>query len=251
MASQQIFNSNIAIETGDLWADPVYSKALSEYKRLITRLEETYGNIDLINEYRAYDLYDNGQIEFQNEESIESLTRALALFQEAAELKPDFVKAHIGIGSVYRAAVHYGWMEGEPSLANAEASFNRGNCLVFLGQYDDAIKAYELALEAKPDWPEAEQNLAIARARKEKLAPPDDDAGGTGGELAADEIVFENSDRMDNASSEQTVEQDGQSMSEEALRALWLRRVETRPADFLANRFAYQLAVQQNQAEDD
>lgn len=130
-----------------------------------------------------------------------------------------------------------------------EASFNCGNSLVFLGQYDAAIEAYQLALRAKPDWLEAQQNLAIALARRAKLAPADDDAGGTGGKLAADEIVFESSDRMDNASSEETIEEDGAPMSEEAMRAMWLRRVETRPAEFLANRFAYQLATQQGELE--
>ena len=37
--------------------------------------------------------------------------------------------------------------------------------------------------------------------------------------------------------------------SGEAMRALWLRRVENRPADFLAARFAYQLARQQDEGD--
>jgi len=34
----------------------------------------------------------------------------------------------------------------------------------------------------------------------------------------------------------------GAPLSEEELRALWLREVETRPADFLRAKFAYQLS---------
>lgn len=33
-------------------------------------------------------------------------------------------------------------------------------------------------------------------------------------------------------------------MSDEAVRALWLKRVQTRPADFLRAKFAYQLGTQ-------
>ena len=33
-------------------------------------------------------------------------------------------------------------------------------------------------------------------------------------------------------------------MSDEAVRALWLKRVQTRPADFLRAKFAYQLGAQ-------
>jgi Ca-activated chloride channel family protein len=32
-------------------------------------------------------------------------------------------------------------------------------------------------------------------------------------------------------------------MSDEELRAVWLRQVQTKPADFLAAKFAYQLAM--------
>ncbi len=37
-----------------------------------------------------------------------------------------------------------------------------------------------------------------------------------------------------------------QQQSEEAMRAMWLRKVETRPADFLAVRFNYQLATRES-----
>ncbi len=34
-------------------------------------------------------------------------------------------------------------------------------------------------------------------------------------------------------------------MSDEELRAIWLRQVQTKPADFLAAKFAYQQAMRQ------
>ena len=125
-------------------------------------------------------------------------------------------------------------------LRSPEAAYNRGNALVMLGRYDEAIESYTNALEARQGWPEAEENLAIAIARKERLAPPEDDAGGTGGQLGADEIVFDDSGRVDKAGTE-TETEGGEAMSDDEMRAVWLRRVANDPAQFLRARFSYQL----------
>lgn len=130
--------------------------------------------------------------------------------------------------------------------ASPEALYNRGNAHIMLGEYDAAIEAYQSALSKRPDWPEAEQNLQIATLRKQALAPPDDDYGGTGGMLKADEIVFDQSGRVNKSSSEQVIDAGDQQLGEDEMRAMWLRKVETRPADFLAARFNYQLATRQD-----
>ena len=135
--------------------------------------------------------------------------------------------------------------------ASAEAHYNRGNAHVMLGEYDAAIEAFKNALNKRPDWPEAEQNLKIATLRKQALAPPEDDFGGTGGMLEADEYVFDESGRVNKSSSEQVIDAADQKMSEDAMRAMWLRKVETRPADFLAVRFNYQLATRENPPPED
>jgi Ca-activated chloride channel family protein len=134
---------------------------------------------------------------------------------------------------------------------SAEAHYNRGNASIMLGQYDAAIEAYQKALSKRPDWPEAEQNLQIAILRKQALAPPDDDYGGTGGELEADELVFDQSGRVNKSSSEQVIDAAEQQQGEDAMRAMWLRKVETRPADFLAVRFNYQLATREEPPVED
>ena len=134
--------------------------------------------------------------------------------------------------------------------ASAQAHYNRGNAHIMLGDYDAAIEAYQSALSKRPDWLEAEQNLQIATLRKQALAPPDDDFGGTGGQLEADEIVFDDTGRVNKSSSEQVIDAADQQLSEDAMRAMWLRKVETRPADFLAARFNYQLATRESQASE-
>ena len=135
--------------------------------------------------------------------------------------------------------------------ATSEAHYNRGNAHVMLGEYDAAIKAYQQALSKRPDWAEANENLQIATLRKQALAPPEDDAGGTGGMLGADEIVFDDTGRVNKSSNEQVIDAADQKLGEEAMRAMWLRKVETRPADFLAARFNYQLATRESPKPDD
>jgi len=134
--------------------------------------------------------------------------------------------------------------------ASADAAYNRGNAHMMLGDYDAAIEAYQTALSKIPDWLIAEQNLQIAKLRKQALAPPEDDYGGTGGMLEADEIVFDASGRVNKSSSEQVLDAADQQLGEDEMRALWLRKVETRPADFLAAKFNYQLAVRDNPADE-
>ena len=126
--------------------------------------------------------------------------------------------------------------------ASAEASYNRANALVMLGKYDDAIAGYEKTLSMKPDWNEARDNLNLARIRRNNMKPPDDDAGGTGGKLEADEIVYDKRASKAPESQTETVEDGGQ-LSDQELRTMWLRRVQTEPADFLRAKFSYQFAV--------
>jgi Ca-activated chloride channel family protein len=121
----------------------------------------------------------------------------------------------------------------------AETAFNHGTSLVMLGKYEEAILRYERALELKLGWAEAETNLAIARSRAAALKKE----GGnmTGGKLGADEIVFEKGKSSPEAETEEVA--GGEEMSDADMRAIWLRTVQTRPADFLKVKFAYQYAA--------
>ncbi len=133
--------------------------------------------------------------------------------------------------------------------ASVEALYNRSNSELMSGKYDAAIAGYEQVLNQKSDWLEAEENLALARVRKEKMAPPDDDAGGTEGKLPPDEIVFDKRAANKTGDQKETVQGGGQATDQE-MRAIWLRRVQTEPADFLRAKFSYQYVISDETGED-
>jgi Ca-activated chloride channel family protein len=130
--------------------------------------------------------------------------------------------------------------DAEPVFAQADtpvAAYDRGNALVMLGKYPEAVAQYDTALQARPGWSDAIANRALAQARADKFAHLQ-------GEQADQEKVAPDEtyrrDRQRNNEPPPEAQASG-SMTDEAIRALWLRRVQSRPADFLRARFAYQL----------
>lgn len=115
------------------------------------------------------------------------------------------------------------------------AAYNQGNALVMLGQYEAAIGRYDRALALQPGWADAAANREIARLRLTAVAPKGGDMGDQ--RLGADQIVYDKDSRNKAGQDTDTA---GAPMSDEAVRSLWLKRVQTQPADFLRSRFAYQ-----------
>ncbi len=149
--------------------------------------------------------------------------------------------AHYRVGNFKEAAAAFSRVD------DAESAYNRGDSLMLLGKYDDAISSFDRALQFEPDWNEALANRQLAVARKELLNPPEDDAGGTGGQLEADEIVFD--DRAKNSSQTDDIEVgQGEKLSDAEMRAMWLKNVQTKPGDFLRSKFAYQYSQRSSNA---
>lgn len=119
----------------------------------------------------------------------------------------------------------------------AEAYFNQGNAWLMRGKYDTAITCYDHALEKRSGWKEATENRALAAARLKMTEA-------TGGEMGdqkigADKIVFDKNAKNEGQDTEVA---GGKALSDQEMQALWLRRVQTRPADFLKAKFACQQA---------
>ncbi len=121
------------------------------------------------------------------------------------------------------------------SLSTAEAAFDHGNALVFLGKYEDAVASYERALELRPDWGAAADNRDVAAARIRTEVEL-----GEATEVGADDIVFT---KGENSGGDEVEATGGDPLGEDALRELWLRNVQTQPADFLRAKFSYQAQV--------
>jgi len=121
---------------------------------------------------------------------------------------------------------------------SAEASYNQGNAQLLLGKYDAAITSYNRALEKHPDWKEAVDNRTLAAARAKMV----EQKGGDMGDqlIGADKIVF---DKNAKNKGQETEVVGGKALTDQQIQALWLRRVQTRPADFLKAKFAYQQAA--------
>lgn len=159
-------------------------------------------------------------------------------FTEAAEW---FTSAERKGAALYRAGEFKAASEPWMGISTAEGFYNYGNALAMQGMYAEAAKGFQQALALKPDWQEAAENLEIARASAARL----ETEGGnmTGGELGADDFTFSKNKNNE----EQGFDETGSSSDVTATQAIWLRQVQTRPADFLRSKFSYQAAMKEDQ----
>ena len=127
---------------------------------------------------------------------------------------------------------------------SAEAHYNQGNAWLMNGKYELAIASYDRALTQRPDWKDATDNRALAVARLKMTEATGGDMGDQ--KIGADKIVF---DKKAKNAGQDTEVAGGKALSDQEMQALWLRRVQTRPADFLKAKFAYQQAMKQEGAK--
>jgi Flp pilus assembly protein TadD len=97
---------------------------------------------------------------------------AIAHYQKALEIKPDYTEAHYNLGVVLagrgrvdEAIAHYRKaLEIKPDYA--EACNNLGIILADRGEVDAAIAHFQKALEIKPDYAKAHNNLGVALRKR-------------------------------------------------------------------------------------
>lgn len=153
-------------------------------------------------------------------------------YSEAAKLYTDPVRQGIAF---YRAGDFKSAATAFSHSATPEAVFNHANALVMLGKYGDAVKAYDRALTLRPEWNLAADNRAVAIVRRDRLKTTGGDE--TGGQVKPDKVVYEKEAKK---SGETVQVNEGPPLDDSEVQALWLRRVQTKPADFLRAKFAYQ-----------
>jgi tetratricopeptide (TPR) repeat protein len=121
----------------------------------------------------AYEAFTKGLVNLQAE-SRESLDRAIAFFERAIALDPDYARAHMYLGAALDVKGDYLGMRtvSEQALASldralalrpdsAEAWRYRGSALIPLGRDDEALVAFERALARDPT--EASAHAGVGR----------------------------------------------------------------------------------------
>ena len=101
-----------------------------------------------------------------------AVDEAIAHFQKALQIKPDYAEAHNNLGnallqkgSVNEAMVHYQKaLQIQPDYADAH--YNLGNALLQRGAVDEAIVHFQKALQIQPDYAKAHNNLGNALLQK-------------------------------------------------------------------------------------
>ena len=156
-------------------------------------------------------------------------------FQAAAETFRDPLRQGV---AWYRAGEFENAEQAFARSGTPEAEFNRGNCLIMLGKYEPAIERYDRALELNPELEDARVNREIAVARAKLVEKKGGDMGDQ--KVGTDEITF---DKAKNPGGQETETEATQPLSDADMQALWLRRIQTKPADFLKAKFAFQLAT--------
>src|SRR5262245_42586661 len=77
-------------------------------------------------------------------------------------------------------------------VPGANGAFDQGNAWLMRGKYDAAMASYDRALTFRPGWKEAEENKALAIARKKKMEASNKDADKEqANAYKPDEIVFD------------------------------------------------------------
>jgi Ca-activated chloride channel homolog len=143
--------------------------------------------------------------------------------------------------SFARAGDYEGAMDAFALSDSAEAWYNQGDALAHLGKYPEAVAAYQQALERRHPWPEAEENMALVQSL---IPPPKDKSKDKEQEqeippnLPPDQVKF---DEKGKQGKKTQVQADPKKMAD-----IWMRNIQTTPADFLRRRFAIQAAQERH-----
>jgi Ca-activated chloride channel homolog len=129
-------------------------------------------------------------------------------------------------------------------IDSAEALFNQANSWLMHGAYEVAIKSYDRALEKRPNWKEAVENRNIAIARAKQTETKGGDLGDQ--KLGADKIVFDKDAKNEGQETQITSDQNSSNID---IQSMWLRKIQTKPADFLKAKFEFQNAAKKEGEE--
>lgn len=136
--------------------------------------------------------------------------------------------------ALYHAEDYAAAIDQFARLETAEAYFYQANAFARTDDLEAAIASYEEALKRQPEFPQATTNLELVRSW---ILPEEDDDEEAAGDptFEADEVKF---DEKGKKGKKGQIEQE--LFSEEQLAELWMRNIQTTPAEFLRRKFLIQ-----------
>lgn len=120
----------------------------------------------------------------------------------------------------------------------AESWYNQGNALAHLGKYPEAVQAFQQALQRRHPWPEARENLELVQSLIPEAKDKDKDKDQEqeiSPDLPPDKMKFDEKGKQGKKTQIQNL--DPKKMAD-----IWMRNIQTTPADFLRRRFAIESA---------
>jgi Ca-activated chloride channel homolog len=123
---------------------------------------------------------------------------------------------------------------------SAEAWYNQGNALAYLGKYAEAVQAYRQALARRSPWPEAQENLTLVESLIPKPKAKGKEQEEEAPNLPPDQIKV---DEKGKQGKETLIRM---KLDPKKMADIWMRNIQTTPADFLRRRFALQAAEERS-----
>ncbi|HYK34430.1 tetratricopeptide repeat protein [Alloacidobacterium sp.] len=125
---------------------------------------------------------------------------------------------------------------------SAEAWYNQGNALAHLGKYPEAVQAYQQPLARRHPWTEAQENLELVESLIPKAKNKDNEEQEEATNLPPDQVKFDKQGKKGKKTQVQVAKMDPKKLAE-----IWMRNIQTTPADFLRRRFEMQAAQEKQQ----
>jgi Ca-activated chloride channel homolog len=138
----------------------------------------------------------------------------------------------------YRSKKFDAAVEQFARVETPDGYFNLGDAYAHLGRLDQAAASYEEALRRRPDYKEARENRDMVQSliqKKKSQEKEEEPPEGKEPTYKPDEIKFDEKGKRGKKG-----EIDQAELSAEQIEQVWMRRLQTTPADFLRMKFAAQ-----------
>jgi len=162
-------------------------------------------------------------------------------FKRAAELFRDPMWKG---AACYRTGDYACAVDAFASVDSPEAWYDLGNAYARQGELQLALAAYDKALASRPDWSDAKANRDRVASRIPRPKPDDEEQEAADPDQKPDEVKFDAQGKKGKRG-----QVDVKHLTDEQIDQIWLRGVQTSPADFLRQKFAVQATQARRGAE--